>query len=144
VTYLLDSSIVSLLLRAARNPEVVARYARAESEGHAFVACPVVAYEVRRGLLHRAAGTQLRRLEALVGAWGWDDIRREDWEWAARTWAECAAQGRPINDADLLIAAHAARLGAVVVTHNVRDFAELGVDVEDWKHEGSGAGDVRS
>jgi predicted nucleic acid-binding protein len=53
VICLLDSSTVSLLLRAERNPEVVARYETETEAGSEFVLCPVVAYEVRRGLERR-------------------------------------------------------------------------------------------
>lgn len=44
-------------------------------------------------------------------------------------------QGDPIPDADLLIAAQALRLNAVLVTNNERHFspfAALGLRIEDW------------
>ena len=133
MSYLLDSSAVSLLLRGHRNPEVVERYEREANAGTEFIVCPVVAYEVRRGLEWRGADRQSAQFDVLERAWLWDDLERGDWLLAAEMWAQRMAEGRPISDADLLIAAHAARLDAVVVTSNVRHFDGLGVTVEDWK-----------
>lgn len=42
-------------------------------------------------------------------------------------------QGRPIGNNDLLIAAHALSLGAVLVTNNEREFARIpDLTVENW------------
>ena len=42
-------------------------------------------------------------------------------------------KGQLIGANDLLIAAHARSLGAIVVTHNVKDFGRVeGLQVEDW------------
>ena len=133
MTYLLDSSTVSMLLRADHNPDVVERHAQAGAQGADFVLSPVVAYEVRRGLHHRGAERQLADFEAIEDAWTWDDLERGDWLLAAELWAQRRTEGRPISDAYLLIAAHATRLEAVIVTSNVRHFEGLGVPVEDWK-----------
>jgi predicted nucleic acid-binding protein len=46
--------------------------------------------------------------------------------------AERRRQGRPHNEADLLIAAFTRRLRATVVTNNTADFMDLGVSVVDW------------
>jgi predicted nucleic acid-binding protein len=65
-------------------------------------------------------------------------LQRADWALAARLWAQRRQEGRPASDADLLIAAHATRLAAVVVTGNVRHFEGLGVPLQDWQ---TGAGE---
>ena len=54
------------------------------------------------------------------------------WIDAARLWADRRRQGRPHDDADLLIAAFTRRLRATVVTNNTADFMDLGVPVVDW------------
>ena len=54
--------------------------------------------------------------------------------YAAYLWADCRRQGRPHDDdGDLLIAAQANTLGAVIVTRNTRDFADLQAAVENWE-----------
>jgi predicted nucleic acid-binding protein len=48
-------------------------------------------------------------------------------------WAERAKAGRPIEDADLLIAVQAKRLRAILVTDNEKDFDGFDVMVENWR-----------
>ena len=62
MSYLLDSSTVSLLLGGDRDPEVVERHEREADAGTEFAMCPVVAYEIRRGLERRAADRQHRHV----------------------------------------------------------------------------------
>ena len=43
-------------------------------------------------------------------------------------------KGTPIGKMDMLIAAHAKSIGAVMVTNNVKEFIRVqGLEVEDWK-----------
>ena len=47
--------------------------------------------------------------------------------------AELEAEGQPIGPNDLLIAAHAYALGAVLVTANTKEFTRIrGLTVENW------------
>jgi tRNA(fMet)-specific endonuclease VapC len=47
--------------------------------------------------------------------------------------AALTRRGTPIGPLDTLIAAHAAALNAVLVTHNTREFGRIdGLRVEDW------------
>jgi tRNA(fMet)-specific endonuclease VapC len=47
--------------------------------------------------------------------------------------AELEAAGKPIGSNDLLIAAHAYALGAILVTANTGEFSRVrGVQVESW------------
>ena len=47
--------------------------------------------------------------------------------------ADLMRRGLPIGPLDMLIAAHALSLDAVLVTHNVREFSRVkGLRVEDW------------
>ena len=57
----------------------------------------------------------------------------EDWQVAAQLWATMRNQGIQLSDVDLLIAALAQRLNAVVVTSD-NDFAALPVQREDWRN----------
>ena len=50
-----------------------------------------------------------------------------------RIGAELAERGLPIGDFDVLIAAHAVAVGAVLITNNERHFARVrGLRVENW------------
>jgi len=61
-----------------------------------------------------------------------------DWPSAAATYnseirAELKKRGAQLGAADLMIAAHARAIGAVVVTNNVKDFGRVkGLEIENW------------
>lgn len=129
--YVIDTNILSALLRKERL--AFQRTAAALNQGAELVICPIVFYEILRGLLHRDAQRQLDFFRDYSTTLTWEDLEREDWEFAARLWAEVRSKGRPVEDADLLIGAYAARRQAVVVTDNTKHFEQLGVAVENWR-----------
>ena len=133
MTYLLDTNVITQLLK--RNANIVGRYRSALERGEPIYLSAVVYYEVKRGLLHIGASTQLRRLdESLKSVLQWVPVSDGHWDQAAQLWAECRRQGRPHDDdGDLLIAAQAHALGAVIVTRNTRDFADLRLAMETWE-----------
>ena len=61
-----------------------------------------------------------------------------DWPSAAATYyseirADLKKRGAQLGAADLMIAAHARAIGAVVVTNNVKDFGRVkGLEIENW------------
>jgi tRNA(fMet)-specific endonuclease VapC len=53
---------------------------------------------------------------------------------AAQIRSELARFGQPIGPYDTLIAGHARSLGAILITHNTREFGRVdGLQVEDWE-----------
>jgi tRNA(fMet)-specific endonuclease VapC len=53
---------------------------------------------------------------------------------AAQIRCELARKGQPIGPYDILIAAHARSLSAILVTHNTREFGRVdGLRWEDWE-----------
>jgi predicted nucleic acid-binding protein len=68
----------------------------------------------------------------LVANWFPVELLRQDWDTAADLWAQRHRQGKPIQDADLLIAVAALKTGACLVTNNTRHFDGLGVIVDNW------------
>jgi tRNA(fMet)-specific endonuclease VapC len=130
-TCLLDTNILSAIIRKEAFAEQ--RFRQAVADDDVLLLSIVVFYEVRRGLLKRDAKKQTAVFEHLVNQIAWCDVVREDWELAARLWVERTKIGRPIEDADLLIAAQAKRLGAILVTDNEKDFDDLGLTLENWK-----------
>lgn len=128
--YVLDTNMITALLRG--EPGVTAAMTEAVGAGAELFLCPVVFYEILRGLLHRDARNQLQLFLRYAALLAWDDFSQDDWQEAARLWAELRSQGLQTGDADLLIGVYALRRLAVVVTANEKDFAPLGVPAENW------------
>jgi tRNA(fMet)-specific endonuclease VapC len=131
IAYLLDTNIISALLK--KEDEVERRLRETVAMKEMVFLSAVVHYEAKRGLLKRDAKNQMQGLERLVARFEWCDVLSADWELAAHLWVERTKIGKPIEDADLLIAAQAKRLGAILVTDNEKDFDDLGVKIENWK-----------
>jgi tRNA(fMet)-specific endonuclease VapC len=129
--YLLDTNIISAVLR--KDAVLEERLRQTIPARDEIWLSAIVFYESKRGLLKRDARKQMQALDHLVARFEWCDVLREDWEPAAQLWAERFQVGRPIDDADLLIAVQAKRLGAILVTDNEKDFDGLGVEIENWR-----------
>ena len=129
--FVLDSDTVSYILQERRT--VLARLAGAVEDNAEIFLCPMVYYQVRRGLLYKEAPRQLREFDSLVRGFTWVDFEQPMWDRAAEAWASTRRRGRPHDDdADLLITAYARRLRAILVTNNASDFAGLGVQTVNW------------
>jgi predicted nucleic acid-binding protein len=138
---ILDTNVVSELLRAAPAPEVEAWLAGQDGTGIYLTA--ISEAELRYGVAIMAAGRRQAMLAAAV-----DGIVREDFGGrilpfdgaAALEYADIGARrraaGRPISQLDCQIAAVARAHGATLATRNVDDFADCGVEVIDpWQPE---------
>lgn len=132
--YLLDSDILCHVLRRSNDKDktVFLRLRDALVGDSEIILSPIAYYEVYRGLLRRNAVGQMRLLEELTSALCWDDLLMEDFEAASRIWVDCMSRDRCPDDADPIIAAHAIRLGATVVTNNEKHFKDLNVPIENW------------
>ncbi len=131
MTYILDTNVFADRIR--RHPQVTARLTRAGEAGSILGLCDPVRYEVSRGLLKVDAARKLRffrdEISPLMEHLA---LTTDDWHAASRLWAAMRNQGRQFSDVDLLIAALAQRLDAVVVTADA-DFTSLPVKREDWR-----------
>lgn len=136
---LLDTNIVSELLRKAPEPKVEAWLAA--QEGADVYLSAVTEAELRLGVAVMPPG---RRRTAIAGVM--DGILQEDFRGrilpfdspAAAAYAAIAADrraaGRPIRQFDCQIAAIARSNGAAVATRNVRDFEGCRIDIIDpWQ-----------
>ena len=136
MTVLLDTNVVSELLRPSPNPAVESWVAERPAAELHFTA--VGEAELRYGVAILPAG---RRRDALARAI--EAILREDFYGrilpfdsdAAREYAEIAsarrAAGRTMAPADCQIAAIARSRDMAVATRNVRDFEDIEVEVVD-------------
>ena len=136
MTVLLDTNVVSELLRPSPNPAVEGWVAARQAADLHFSA--VSEAELRYGVALLPAG---RRRDALALAV--EAILREDFEdrvlpfdsEAAREYADIAASrrpaGRPVAPADCQIAAIARSRDLTIATRNVRDFADMEIELVD-------------
>lgn len=139
----LDTNVVSELMRAAPAPRVV-RWLGAQTAGSLATTAITIA-EIHYGLARLPAGRRAAELRAAA-----DDVLDafSDQVWpfdaaAAAVYGDEAAareqQGRPIQALDAQIAAVCHVRGAALATRNIRDFEGLDVDLIDpWRGESSG------
>ena len=136
MTVLLDTNVVSELLRPSPNPAVEGWVAGRQAADLHFSA--VSEAELRYGVALLPAGRHRDALALAVEA-----ILREDFEdrvlpfdsEAAREYADIAASrrtaGRPVAPADCQIAAIARSRDLTIATRNVRDFADMEIELVD-------------
>ena len=136
-TYMLDADTLCYILRRRdeRDRRVFAQLRCVLAENAKVILCPMVFYEALRGLIRNKSVGQQRFLVELSRAITWDDLRKSDWEAASSLWAERSLEHRSPGNSDIVIAAHARRHGAIVVTGNERHFRDLGVPLENWTIE---------
>lgn len=128
--YALDTNSVSYFLKG--RGRVAARFL---STPPREVGVPsVVLYELLYGAARSQAPRPLReRLDVLVGALQVLPFGAAEAATAARVRLDLEKAGHPIGPLDLLIAATALERGAVLVTHNTREFRRIrGLRIEDW------------
>jgi tRNA(fMet)-specific endonuclease VapC len=132
VRYLLDSNAFIDVL-SARRPEVTRRFVALRPEE--VVLSSIVVAELRFGAdKSDRRQSNHARLDRLL-----EEVTPLDFDLAAaakygRIRARLQALGTTIGPNDLLIAAHALALGAVLVTDNVREFVRVkGLTIENWR-----------
>ena len=128
--YMLDTNILSDLIR---NPQGKAARRIAKAGEDNICTSIVVAAELRYGC-EKSGSTKLRKaVEDLLGEIAVLPFEAPaDADYGAIR-AQLEAAGTPIGGNDLLIAAHARALGAIIVTANVQEFRRVGgVKVENW------------
>ena len=133
--YLPDTDTLNYLLKK-REPAVT-HLKNVTRRGAGMVLSAFVHFEVTRYLKLKGAAKLLREYRTMTADWDFAILAEDGWDLAADLWALRHSQGRPIEDADLLIAATARQVGAVLVTNNVSHYDLLGVTLENWAVNGS-------
>lgn len=127
--YLFDTNAISDLIQ--QNTAVVAHVRANEQE--VMCLCTPVHYEVRRGLDYTNAARKMQVYETqILPLFQWLRLQDDDWEQAAKFWAQTRRAGSQLSDVDLLVAALALRLDAVIVS-NDNDFDALPMKRENWR-----------
>ncbi|HXB02298.1 MAG TPA: type II toxin-antitoxin system VapC family toxin [Opitutaceae bacterium] len=94
----------------------------------------IVVAELEYGAAKAKSPKQHGRLQGLTATLPHEPFQLADAAEFGRLRALLEQQGEMIGPLDLLIAAQALRLGATVVTHNVREFRRVPrLKVEDWQ-----------
>ena len=122
--YLPDSTSVVLLGR--RNQTVTAALRRLLAAGHRLIVCPVTLAEYYSG---RPIGRD-PDIDDFLAALPYEDISRSDAIRAGAYRYSFRTAGLQLQMTDTLIAAVAARLGATILTENVKDFPMDDVSVQ--------------
>ena len=134
--FVIDTNVASELMRPNPASVVTAWFAEHDAE-HMYLTA-VSEAELLYGVAIMPAGRRRAALEAAMAQWldqGFMERILPFDSVAARAYAEIAAArrhaGRPIGEADCQIAAISRSRGAVLVTHNVRDFEGIDVKLVD-------------
>jgi tRNA(fMet)-specific endonuclease VapC len=128
--YLLDTNIVSDLLRNPRGPV----FERIAEVGEAAVCTSViVTAELRFGATKSGSSKLIDRVDLILSALEILPLKQPADRHYGEIRHDLARQGQPIGPNDLLIAAHALSLNLTVVTANVREFSRVpGLRIENW------------
>lgn len=127
--YLPDTNARVRFLR--NDPRVVTAWAR--SGPHLRLSVIVVA-ELQHGAARSVNPRHREQLDDLVATLPVEPFTLDDTLEYSRLRLVLEKKGLPIGPFDLLIAAQALRLGAVLVTHNAREFSRVpGLRCEDWQ-----------
>jgi len=131
VTYLLDTNIVSYILR--RNATVGRKLRDANRSGEdVFISC-ITYYELKRGLLYANATRQLAEFNQFYSKYEvlfLDDI--EIIERACEIHVDLQRRGLKIREQDIFIAATAIARGLILVSNDSDLLRVEGLSLENW------------
>jgi hypothetical protein len=134
MTFLLDTNVLSEMMRRLPSPEVAVWVSRQPSE--LLFTATICQAEILAGIAVMPEGRRRRDLAAAAEAMFAEDFagRVLPFDSAAAgayadSFAERRRAGRPMATIDLMVAAIARTQGATVVTRNIRDFDACGVAV---------------
>jgi tRNA(fMet)-specific endonuclease VapC len=134
MNYLLDTNAASGVLRG-KQPQIKEKLARTIEAGYVVGIPVIVVFELWFGVARSGHVVEqservrlfLSEFKELV------PVTVEDAEIAGKLRGELMARGNMIGPYDLLIAAQTLRLGATLVTANIREFARVpDLKWEDW------------
>ncbi len=130
--YLPDTNAISAYMRGT-STTLVSRMQAAFGRNELRLSVIVLA-EREFGVIKGGNATQRRKLQSLEQLLTVVPFTREDAGRYATLRHQLESRGQGIGPFDTLIAAQALRLGATVVTRNIREFGRIsGLSVENWE-----------
>lgn len=131
--YLPDTNAVSAYMRGT-NPGLVSRMQAAFIREELRLSVIVLA-EREFGVIKGGNPAQRRKLQSLEQLLTVESFTREDARQYATLRHQLESRGQGIGPFDTLIAAQALRLGATIVTRNIREFGRVpDLLVENWEN----------
>lgn len=131
LAYILDTNVIADYIN--NNTQIRQQLETAKKDSHTLYLCQPVYFEVLRGLLRVNATRKLTIFEQqVVPMLTWLPVLDADWRQAAEFWSLTVQAGKQLADTDLLIAALAKRLDAVIVSAD-NDFDALSLKRENWR-----------
>lgn len=128
--YLLDTNILSALIRSPRGP--VTEQIRRVGEARVYTSV-IVEAELRYGAARKGSERLSRQVEAVLGSIPIEPWREPFGRISAELRLGLERAGTPIGANDLLIGAQALADGSVLVTDNTREFERLtDLTIENW------------
>lgn len=131
--YVLDTNVWIRFLQ--KNRQVGNRLKQTISNRDEICVVPVVYYELMRGLQKRQDIDSIAYIQQFWRTLSYYEAKKPVWDAAIRLWLQTIRANEKREDADILLAAFASDLGAVIVTDNVRHFDIFGLPVENWQRE---------
>lgn len=129
--YLLDTNAVSQIVRRPQGD--LARRVAALEPGSIAISV-IVAAELRYGIERRRSARLTKQVEMVLSAIEVLPLEEPVDRHYASIRSDLERTGLPIGHNDLLIAAHARAVGAILVTNNVDEFRRVpSLTVEDWQ-----------
>jgi tRNA(fMet)-specific endonuclease VapC len=94
----------------------------------------IVLAELEYGAAKSGIARHRQRLDGLLAVLAVESFSLADAQFYGGLRADLERRGQCIGPHDMLIAAQALRLGATIVTHNMREFSRVpGLKCEDWQ-----------
>lgn len=133
----LDSGPLGALAHPRRNIDIAAWLDRVLAAGGIVYLPEIIDYEVRRGLLAANMTRSVRRLDQLKAVLTYLPLTTTTMLEAAHLWAQARQRGQSVADpkeldGDVILAAQARQVGAMVATENVGHLA-LFVEAKSWR-----------
>jgi tRNA(fMet)-specific endonuclease VapC len=128
--YLLDTNIMSDLVRHPQG--VVAQRIASLNAAHLATSI-IVAGELRYGAEKRGSERLTNQLEGILQRLAILPLAEDADRHYSVLRADLERRGEPIGANDMLIAAHALSIAAILVTDNLREFSRVqGLKLENW------------
>ena len=131
--YIPDTNIWIYLLRKQENIRQALERALREDDTQ-IVVPPVVYFELLRGLEKRKDSESITFFKKMLDQkqCRYMECTRAIWDLAIQLWVKACTENKARQDADILIAAFAKDLNALLVTENTKDFSHLGIELTSW------------